>query len=384
MAAATNAEHRIVLSAGEASGDAYGAALVREIRRLRPDSEFNFEGLGSHRLSREGVKLVADTTTWGAISITESVKVFFRVLAGGKRLQRVMRSGPPGLFIPIDFGFANIRLARSAHASGWKVLYFVPPGSWRRDRQGGDLANVTDAISTPFSWSAEILKGMGANAYWFGHPIKQLLLESLGPPSSEPKTRVAVLPGSRKHEISENLPVIAAAIKIVNPPVVEFGLAPSVNVAKFKARWERLCPGRSDDIFTVGATAQVFSRARAAYVCSGTATLEAALCRCPMVVVYRISKLMKFETDLIGFKRPQFVALPNIFLQRFGVPELIQEQATPEALAEALQALLVDGPARVEQATTFREIEQLLGPTHSVTKTAELAMSLVEGVPFTE
>jgi len=103
-----------------------------------------------------------------------------------------------------------------------------------------------------------------------------------------------------------------------------------------------------------------------------------------MVVVYRISKLMKFETDLIGFKRPQFVALPNIFLQRFGVPELIQEQATPEALAEALQALLVDGPARVEQATTFREIEQLLGPTHSVTKTAELAMSLVEGVPFTE
>lgn len=464
---------RVFISAGEASGDAYGAAFAREMLRLSPlssreelieavrasrywparpsgrtpaestekerqglaeligyeleevvpqDLDYDrlertpweelpaliyelspevrlrgpaFEGIGGARMKDAGVELLANSGTWGAISITQSLKVVPRVLGAFLGAKRRLAQGEPGLFVPIDFGYANIRLARHAKAKGWKVLYFVPPGSWRRDRQGRDLPAITDAISTPFEWSAEILRGMGANAHWFGHPIKQLLRPSgIGVSPMSPTTvsvvgdgseerdphgthrqdndATAVLAGSREHEISENLPLVASC---AGEATFEFALAPGVDVEGFRRRWERLAPGRNDR-FTQGDTHGVLRRARAAIVCSGTATLEAALLRCPMVVVYRVSKTVELEAKLIGFKRPKFIALPNILLDRDAVPELVQHDATPEAVRAALTRLLDDGPERARQLAAFEELDTLLGPADAITKTAELALSL--------
>lgn len=363
---------RVFLSAGEASGDAYGAALVREMARLS-STPIQFEGIGGNRMKWADVELTSNSGEWGAISITQSVKVAPRVYSGVKKAQRRMANGEKGLFIPIDFGFANIRLARMAKRLGWKVLYFVPPGSWRRDRQGGDLPQLTDAISTPFEWSAELLRGMGANAHWFGHPIKQLLRDA--EKTTAPADRIGVLPGSRVHELSENLPVIAAALADA-PETVEFALAPSVDRDQFQRRWQTLAPSRKGDVFTSADTSGILRRSRAAIVCSGTATLEAALTRCPMVVMYRISKVMEMEARIIGFKQPEFISLPNILLQRRAVPELIQEAATTDALRTHLRALMGDSAERAVQLTEFEELDRLLGPDDAITKTAELALSL--------
>ena len=162
----------------------------------------------------------------------------------------------PGLFLPIDFGYVNIRLARHAKRSGWKVLYFVPPSSWRRDKQGKDLPVITDAVATPFSWSADLLAAKGAQAFWFGHPILQLLKERKVGHAPDVSGRIAILPGSRSHEIKENLPLLAATLK----EPVEFALAPSVNVEKFRAVWQRLAPNRPDDRFTQGDVYGVLTR----------------------------------------------------------------------------------------------------------------------------
>jgi lipid-A-disaccharide synthase len=363
---------RVFLSAGEASGDAYGAALVREMRRLGCESEFS--GIGGPRMRDQNVGLVADSSRWGAISITQSLKVYPRVVRSYYRAKRALASGQPGLFVPIDFGYANIRLARHAKNHGWKVLYFVPPSSWRKDRQGSDLPAITDAISTPFPWSAEILNGMGANAHWFGHPIKQLLRSAnpTGLTGDGDRRTLAVLPGSRSAEIEENLPVIAQA---VGEQRIEFALAPSTDPRKFEYSWNRLAPGRTDSC-TVGDTYGVLLRARAAIVCSGTATLEAALCRCPMVVVYRVSKAVQFEAKLVRFKRPKYIALPNILLDREVVPELLQDDATPQSLAEHL-ARILEGLERERQIESFDELDRLLGPNDAITRTAELALSMV-------
>ncbi|MGV3618679.1 MAG: hypothetical protein ACO1SV_25430 [Fimbriimonas sp.] len=458
---------RVFLSAGEASGDAYGAALVREMRRrhdpcdpqwvavrvwelarkemglLEPfelqgefrdtwdwdsleDEEFvmaledefgialgreihlgwktnqdvldavfaalrsksatppqpvEFEGIGGPRMAKEGVRLHADTSRWGAISIAQSLAAVPRVFGGYYRAKRRLRSGIPGLFVPIDFGYANIRLARHAKNRGWRVLYFVPPGSWRRDRQGRDLPAITDAIVTPFEWSAEILRGMGADAHWYGHPIKQLLRSSTAFQAEEThglegRATVAVLPGSRKHEISENLPVIAEAVRGRDVPI-EFALAPTVDVAEFQSRWRGLAPDRTGDVFTPGDTAGVLRRARAAIVCSGTATLEAALCRCPMVVVYRVSKSMVMEAKIIGFKRPKYIALPNILLDRPVVPELVQDEATPETVRAHLDSVVSEGKPRALQLAAFEELDGILGPDDAITRAAELALGLL-------
>jgi lipid-A-disaccharide synthase len=360
---------RIFVSAGEASGDAYCAALIKELRTLEP--RLKFEGIGGRRV-RASISVLADSSDWGAIGIWQSLLVASRAVSAYYAAKRKLAAGKPGLFIPIDFGYMNIRLARQAKRLGWKVLYFIPPGSWRRHKQGADLPSVTDAISTPFPWSAEILTKMGANARWFGHPIKQFIVETY--PSVRGDT-VAVLPGSRRHEIDSNLPVIARAVD----GKVEFALAPGIDQEEFRARWERLRPSGRDDIVTVGDTTGVLSRSQAAIVCSGTATLEAALTRTPMVVIYRVTRAMVLESKLRLFKLPRFISLPNIVLDREVVPELIQDDATPESLRAALKPLLLDGPERAAQLGAFEEIDTLAGPSDGITQTAKLALELLGG-----
>lgn len=363
---------RIFLSAGEASGDAYGAALVRELRA--GGEEGPFEGLGGPRMKEGGVALVADSSHWGAITISQSLPLVRRVMGSYYRAKRALSNGEPGLFVPIDFGYVNIRLARHAKAKGWRVLYFVPPGSWRRHKQGKDLPAVTHAIVTPFSWSAEILEGMGANVRWFGHPIKSLLRRGVDD-SPALRDKLALLPGSRGHEIQNNLPVLAEALKDWPHPI-EFALAPGADEESIRARWPR-----KDDAFTVGDTVGVLSRARAAVVCSGTATLEAALLGVPTTVIYQADDKMRREerilTRLNLFRRPEYVALPNILLQRTAVPETI-DRVDPVELRSQVQRLWQDGPDRQKQLAEFEELDRLLGPSDAITKTAEWALDLME------
>lgn len=362
---------RVFLSAGETSGDAYAAALVREMRKLGLDG---FEGVGGPRLRAEGAEIISDSSEWGAISIVQALGVVPKALGGYYRAKRALGKGRPGLFIPIDFGYANIRLARHAKNRGWKVLYFIPPGSWRRDKQGRDLPLVTDAIVTPFSWSAEILNRMGAKAHWFGHPIKQLLGDSLA--SSEPGEGLAVLPGSRGHEIEANLPLLAEALREW-PERLEFALAPTASKDAVMAKWRELS-GRTEDRFTVSDTAGVLHRSRSAVVCSGTATLEAALCRRPFVVIYRITESMRREAALLRIKRPKYVALPNILLDRFAVPELVDTEATADALRKALSEVNKEGLIRQGQLSSFEDLDLLLGASDAISQAAALAYQIID------
>ncbi len=353
-------------SAGEASGDAYGAALTERLKERR--SDLTFEGFGGRRMADAGVPLLADTSRWGAISIIEGLRKVPQVYFTYYRAKRQIRRGEPGLFIPIDFGFMNIKLARHAKNCGWKVLYFVPPGSWRRDRQGGDLPNVTDAIVTPFDFSAELLNKMGANCYWFGHPIKELIASR--PASSATRAGIAALPGSRDHELEMHLPLLAA---VVDQPV-EFALAPAIDVAEFKQRWEALAGVRPDDRYTQGDIYAVLSRARAAYVCSGTATLEAALCGCPMVVFYVATKSTAAEAKLLRIKLPKFASLPNIITDEAIVPEFIQDAATVDNIKTAMRNLL-ENPQ--DQLAACGRLIEALGPSDAISKSADLAISMM-------
>jgi lipid-A-disaccharide synthase len=371
----------VFVSAGEASGDAYGAAFVSELRRLASDepktSKIEVLALGGSRLDAVADRLVADTSTWGAISFIQSAKTFPRVIVGVRKVPRLLaeeRSGP-ALAVPIDFGFFNVRFARRAKREGWKTLAFIPPGSWRRERQAAWAPQIYDAVSTPFPWSAEILTKMGTpNVHWFGHPLKQLLRERIAAAANvERLNQVAVLPGSRKHELTQNLPLIAASIPDLP---AEFALATGTDPTKIMRRWRSLAPGRSDR-FTVGDTASVLLRSRAAIVCSGTATLEAALCRCPMVVIYALSAAMHFEVKLFRLKRPKYVALPNILLDRMMLGEFVAEDAKAEKVRPYLAELLSVGELRKAQLAGFEELDAMLGPDDAITRTARLALEML-------
>lgn len=365
---------RVFLSAGEASGDAYAAALVRAMRPLTDGSDFRVEGIGGRRLLEVATGPVLDSSKWGAISISQVLAMAPRFIAGYLKAKSRLVRGEPGLFVPIDFGYFNIRLCKVAKRRGWKVLYFVPPGSWRRDKQGGDLPTLTDAIVTPFSWSAEILNQMGANAHFFGHPIKELMVEHDVPVT--PVGTLAVLPGSRLREIERNLPLVAETIVGMPARQLEFAVAPTADLARMRETWERLAPGRKD-LFTESDVYGVLRRAQAAIVCSGTATLEAALVRCPMIVIYRITKAMQREAQLIGFRKPKFISLPNILLDRPVVPEFVGEEIEAAPLREALSRIVSDDAVRAKQIADFDEIDVLLGPADAITQTARLAVEML-------
>jgi lipid-A-disaccharide synthase len=353
---------KLFLSAGEASGDAYAARILDLLGN--PDSV----GLGASRSKKAGMTLLADTSRWGVMSILQSLKVFPRIFPGYYKAKKYLDRNE-GFFIPIDFGYVNIRLARHAKRRGWTVLYFVPPGSWRRDKQGRDLPAITDAVVTPFQYSAEMLNAMGARAFWFGHPIKELLRATKT--SVTRGETIAILPGSRHHEIVENLGPIAEATRGLGK--LEFGLPIDFDVNWIRSLWKG-----DQATFTVGDTHNVLRRAKAGIVCSGTATLEAALLRCPHVVMYRMPKSSIIEAKLIGFKLPKFISLPNIILDRPVLPELIQMFATPEAIRNELLGVLANpGP----QLAAFEELDQALGPEDAITKTAGLIRQMMEAAP---
>lgn len=363
---------RLFFSAGEASGDAYAAELALRVQAL--DSEVSIEGVGGRRLREAGGVLVADSSSWGAIGFFQVAKIFFRARRGSEAAKRALAEGAPGVFVPIDYGFMNVRLAKIAKSLGWKVLYFSPPGAYRRDRQGGDLPIVTDAIVTPFSWSADLLNAAGANAHWFGHPIKEMIKKS-APTDAEARDRIAILPGSRRAELELLMPIFAETLQDESR-VAEFAVAPTFDVASVQAVWARFAPKRKGDVFTQGDTYGVLRRARAGIVCSGTATLEAALCGCPHVVVYKVTKLTQLQAAIVGVNSKATVSQPNIFLQRKAIPEFLQEQAQPSLIRGALQSILNDGQDRDAQFAAFAELDAMLGGDDAVTRTAELIVEL--------
>ncbi|MBS1704607.1 MAG: hypothetical protein JST40_01945 [Armatimonadetes bacterium] len=354
---------RILFCAGEASGDAYAAALASAIQSASSKS-VEMAGIGGPLLRQTGVRLLADSSRWGAIGIIESLKVAPRVYRDTRPLVKALETGPPGLFIPIDFGYANIGFARTAKKFGWKVLYFAPPGSWRKTKQGSDLPAVTDAIITQFPWSAEILNGMGANCYWFGHPLVEMLANSKLPSRTGD---IAVLPGSRIHEVEHNLPSILEAVSDMGRTLA-FGVAATLDPGALSI------PPTVNHRFALAK--DVLGSSEAAIVCSGTATLEAAILDCPTVVVYRGSKVMELEFKI---RKPKFdyISLPNIILGRPLLPELLQHDASPQRIRTELESILGGGAARTAQLEGFAELRGLLGPAEGISRSAAIAVQML-------
>jgi lipid-A-disaccharide synthase len=352
---------KVLFCAGEASGDLYASHLASRI--LEVDSSTEIGGIGGFRFSKVANRpLIKDSSAWGSISILQSIREGIGALGSFQQFKATFQRESPGIFVPIDFGFMNLRLAKAAKESGWKVVYFVPPGSWRRDRQGADLPQICDHIITPFPWSAEILTKMGANAHFFGHPLKEIHRENR---ISEHRMGTALLAGSRRSEIEQLVPIyqkleLSKPVRIPSQP-------------RYIEHLHRLLGEEVVDASVDGEMMRTLSRSERAVVCSGTATLEAALAKTPMVVVYRVSRWVELETKVIGWKRPQFISQPNILLQRNAVPELIQENCTVDRIQAEYDELANSGR---NQNLAFEELDELLGSDQAITKTVQLLFEI--------
>lgn len=382
---------RVVIVSGEASGDLYGADLARHLQAQVRTVEIR--GVGGVRMREAGVHLIADSRAWGAIGIIESLKVAPQVWHVFFKVKRVLRDWRPDLLVPIDFGAFNIPLSRWARSRGIPVVYYMPPSSWRRDRQGQDLPHVADVVLTPFPWSADMLQAMGAQVVRVRHPLLRLthpnepkitFCQRLGLDPDRPI--VALLPGSRYHEVRALTTLYARVANLLTErvPEVQFVLsvAPHFQTEYLHGLW---ADGQHQWVPTeTRPVADMLAHADCAVICSGTATLEAALLWTPMLIVYRGDTLMNLEYRLRRRRLAlEMIGLPNLILGRKVIPELIQESANPHAVSKAVLELLQRGELYHQQKQAFQEIRRTLGEGEDLWEApAWIAHYLTESIPL--
>ncbi len=366
---------RVVVLAGEPSGDQHAAALVRELRGLRPG--LDFAGIGGPAMEAEGVELLAGLDRLAVVGFAEVLSrlAWFRNLE--RRLAEVVAAAD--LVVPVDFPGLNLRVAAEARRLRRRVLYYIPPKVWAwRESRARTLAGVTDAVASILPFEVKLLRRHGVRASFVGHPIldrapapagRAEFCARLGLDPARPI--LAVLPGSRPGELArhgapfrETCRRVVAACPDVQPVV---GAVVSLNPGSYAAM----------DLPRTRDTWQLLHVADAGLVKSGTATLEAAVAGLPHVVAYRTSALSWQVVKRV--LRVPFVSLPNLVAGEEVVPEFIQDAMDPRRMAPALLALLEPGGPALQQRDAFRRVRARLGEPGVAARVARMAVELMDG-----
>ncbi|MEN6356199.1 MAG: lipid-A-disaccharide synthase [Armatimonadota bacterium] len=375
--------YSIAISAGEASGDMYGGRLAAELHKMR--SDLKVWGAGGPSMRKAGVDVTVDMTGGGTIGISETIKSLPSVAAKYFRLRAQLLRRRPDLFVPIDFGAFNIRLAQIARKNGIPVVYYFPPSSWRRQpKNAAKLIACGGKVITPFPWSEELLSAAGVDARFVGHPLidivkpscdKGAFIREFGLSDSLPT--IGMLPGSRAHEISEHMPVMIECARIIDRQLS--GAQFIIGAAGRADRIRRSIADASekDNLPMIrvieGRTYDCMAHADLLISKSGTATLEAAILGTPMVIIYRGSPIMRFEFLFRKAVLEDYIGLPNIIADRGICPELINEQATPEAVSDIAIDLLQDN---AKMKAGLLEVKRALGEPGALVRAAHLLLEM--------
>ena len=373
---------RILVVAGEASGDLHAAGVVRELRLRRPDVELF--GMGGDHLRAAGAETVFDSHEIAVMGISEVLGRLPRILAALRGLTRLAEERRPAVAFLVDAPDFNLRLAKRLRRLDIPVVYYISPTVWAwRPRRTRQLARTVDRLLCIYPFEEPFLRARGVRASYVGNPLLDApapALEgaaarlSLGLDPSVPT--LALLPGSREREVERLFPAMLEAARRLaadGPLQLLVPVAPTIDLS----RLEKLAAGLPVPIKLLRARASdLLAAADAALVASGTATLEAALARKPMVVVYRVSWL----TWIVGrlLVRVAHVALVNILAGRLIVPELLQSAMTPAAMADALRQVWRNSGRRAEILEGYREVRELLGGPGAAGRVADAILETVD------
>jgi lipid-A-disaccharide synthase len=353
----------LLVCAGEPSGDTYGAELVRHLRGSEPGLEVF--GLGGDRLEAQGSHLVAHVRDMAVVGIVEVVRHLRRLHGVFRQLLDEVDRRRPAAAVLIDYPDFNLRVARELRKRGIPVLYYVSPQVWAwRPGRIELIRKVVSRMLVIFPFEEKLYRDAGIPVSFVGHPLIDLvtagaaghLRPELGLDPARPV--VSILPGSRRREVSYNLPGLAGATRLMRErrPDLQFvvAVAPSLDPALLAPAFAGL-----PVTLVQGRTHEALAASDVALVASGTATVETALLGVPMVVVYRLSRL----TYLMGrrFVRVPHVAMANLIAGRRIVPELIQDDFTPQAVADEALSLLEDEGRAAGMRSALAEVRSRLG-----------------------
>ncbi len=373
---------KILVSAGEASGDLYASLVVAALRRLSPQAEFF--GCTGPRLRAAGVRTVVDAASLAVVGLLEVVSHIPRIHREYRKLLAAAEVERPDLAILTDSPDFHLRVARQLHRHGIPVVYLVAPQAWAwRKGRVKQMRRDVSRLLCIFPFEKEFFTREGVNTTYIGHPLAGLVRPSLSRDEFFRKHRlaagrplIAVLPGSRRGEAARHLPALLdAAGRLYRQQAVNLVLPASATtgVAFFEER-----VGRSPIRVIEGESWDAMAHSDVALAASGTVTVEAALLGTPMVTFYKVSPLSWLAGKFLV--RVPFYCMVNLIAGRAVVPELMQSQMTGETIAFEAQRLLTNETARSEMKAGLSEVREKLSGAAASQAAPECAAVIIQDI----
>lgn len=367
-----------MIIAGEASGDLHASQLIKYIRQFDTEAEFRFFG-GDLMASEARRKPDLHYREMNVMGFSEVFRKLPRLALNMRLARRLLRDYRPDALILVDYPGFNLTIAKYAHKLGIPVHYFISPKVWAwKEYRVKSIKKYVDKMYSILPFEVAFYKKHGYEVTYVGNPSVQEVAHELGhlPPKKhflerqgleDTRPIIALLPGSRKGEIRNNLPLMIAAAKRYPEFQYVVGAAPSVSEKFYRETAQD--PGLK---LAFGCTATLLKYSQAALVTSGTATLETALIGTPQVVVYRANGMKLSYKIMEKLLKVKYVALPNLIVGNEIVPELLVHRCTVEAISRELSPLLQPSPRREFQIAGYRNMQRRLGNSVAAEYAAEL------------
>lgn len=373
---------KILISAGEASGDIHAAAITAAIKNI--DSEAQVFGMGGDALRAAGGEVLFDIKEHGVMGFVEVIRKLPDLFRLRSYFARVMDERKPDCLVIVDYPGFNMKLAKLAHDKGIPVVSYIAPSAWAWNKgRAKNVAKLVDKVACIFPFEYDVYKEAGAPVEFVGHPLLDIVKPAMTREEAavwagkEPGKRlVLIMPGSRLMEIEKMLPTLLAGARLLQKqmPEVQFAM-PRAGTIPLELLQSKIRESGLEVKITEGHNYDLFSVADLALATSGTVTLEAALCGLPSVIVYRTSALNAFIARLV-INIPN-IGLPNIVAGRQILPELLQEDFTPAKLAGTAAELLT--PERRPQLDAdLAYMKRRLGEPGAVERVAQLILRIAE------
>lgn len=378
-----NLRQRIMIVAGEASGDIYGAGLVRAVHAADP--AFYFFGIGGQRMREAGCETLVDSADMAVVGLVEVLKHFDVIAAAFLKLKKILLENPPDLLILIDYPGFNLRLAKVAKRAGIKVLYYISPQIWAwRQGRVKKIKRLIDHMAVILPFESQFYEQAGVPVSFVGHPMADLVTVSLTHDQAatsfgiDPSRHVVGLfPGSRRSEITRLLPTIIDAARLLRQrfPEVQFVLPLASTLSD-----DDLAPWLDGCDLPITVTRErihdLMRACNAVVSVSGTVTLEIALVGTPLVIIYKLSPLtFQLAKRLV---KVEHIGLCNIVAGETVAKELIQGDASPEQIAAEISKLLSDDVYNDGIRARLTHVRERLGGGGADQRMATLVINMVK------
>lgn len=358
---------RIGVVAGEASGDLLGAGLIEAIRARIPDA--TFEGVAGSRMQASGCEPLEDSEALAVMGLVEPLKELPRLLRLRRMLLERWRNAPPDVFVGIDAPEFNLGLARRLKQAGIATVQYVSPQVWAwRQRRVTRIGRAVDTVLCLLPFEKTFYDRHGVNAVVVGHPLADRLPDDVDRDAARAELGigagpvVAVMPGSRRGEVTRLGPVFARTSALLAEQDDITFVAPMANPTArrlFAGHLDAEAPGL-DVTLLDGDAPRAIMAADVVLLASGTASLQTALLQRPMVSAYRVAAGTYFLARAFRLLKVPHFTMPNLLTEEPLVPEFLQYDATPDALANAVSALLNDDARRRHIETVFAGLRDRL------------------------